>query len=634
MPPPAAVRSPLQRYAAVALALALAVSLRLLLWPLLKAELPFLLLWPAVMFCSWYGGLGPGLLATALSVVVADSLLLQPFHRGAAGLDEWLGLGLFVLLGVFVSVLNDKLHRARRRSEKHAREVFRQREWFRVTLASIGDGVIATDPEGRVVFLNGVACDLTGWAPAEAAGQPLDAVFRIVHEETRQPVENPARRVLESGAVVTLANHTLILGKDGTETPVADSAAPIRDERGNILGVVLVFRDVSEGRRAEEALRAADRHKDEFLALLAHELRNPLAPVRNATAVLRLEGTPEAGRRWAAEVIERQVGHLTRLVDDLLDVSRIRRGKIRLEKQPVELAAAVAAAVETSRPLIESHRHQLEVRLPPEPLRLEADPIRLAQVLSNLLNNAAKYTPDGGRIRLAVAAEDGSAVIRVTDTGLGIPAEMLGKVFDLFAQVERSLHRAEGGLGLGLALVRRLVEMHGGGVEAHSDGPGKGSEFVVRLPLLRNPIPAQPRPKPDGDGDGPSCRRVLVVDDNRDAAESLAVLLRHAGHEVRTAWDGPAALDLAPGFRPEVVLLDIGLPGMDGYEVARRLRGRPELEHVVLVAVTGYGQDEDRRRSGAAGFAYHLTKPVEPAALQRLLACSRDPSPAAACPER
>jgi PAS domain S-box-containing protein len=628
-----AARTPLQRYAAVALAIGAALALRLLLWQFLGPELPFLLLWPAVMFCGWYGGLGPGLLATFLSVVVADSILVQPFHRGAAGPIEWLGLALFVLLGVFVSLLNDKLHRARQRSEKNAREVFRQREWFRVTLASIGDAVIATDPDGRVVFLNGVARSLTGWTPAEAAGQPLEQVFHVVHEQTRQPVPSPAERVLQSGTVVSLANHTLILGKHGTETPIADSAAPIRGEAGNILGVVLVFRDVTERKRAEEALQAADRHKDEFLAMLAHELRNPLAPVRNAVALLRLGGTSAADRCWAAEVIERQVRHLSRLVDDLLDVSRIRRGKIRLQKQPVALAEVVAQAVETSRPLIEAHRHHLDVQLPPGPVLLEADPTRLAQVLSNLINNAAKYTPDGGRIRLAAAVEGGAAVVRVADTGIGIPAEMLPKVFDLFTQVDHSLDRAQGGLGLGLALVQKLVELHGGSVEAHSDGPDKGSEFVVRLPLPAEAVHVQPRPEQVSPVRS-ATRRVLVVDDNADAVASLALLLRLAGHEVRTAGDGPAALELAPRFRPEAVLLDIGLPGMDGYEVARRLRALPELKDVLLMALTGYGQEEDRRRAREAGFDHYLTKPVEPAALQRLLGGAPEaPAPPAVRPQ-
>jgi signal transduction histidine kinase/CheY-like chemotaxis protein len=372
-----------------------------------------------------------------------------------------------------------------------------------------------------------------------------------------------------------------------------------------------------------EALRQADRRKDEFLAMLAHELRNPLAPMRNALEIIRLRG-PE--RRLAVraswDMVERQVEHLSRLVDDLLDVARITRGKINLEKEPVALAEVVRRAVETSRPLIEGRRHRLEVRLPDEPLHVIGDLTRLAQVLLNLLNNAAKYTEEGGQITLTVeraAADPGAVVLRVRDTGVGIPPEVLPKVFDLFTQASRTLDRAQGGLGIGLTLVRRLVEMHGGSVRASSAGPGKGSEFVVRLPLFFGPLPAPAHG--NGSGEHPAAgHRILVVDDNRDSASSLAVLLRLSGHEVVTAHDGAAALEKAEHFRPQLALLDIGLPGMDGYELARRLRQLPGLRQVRLAALTGYGSEEDRRRSRAAGFDHHLVKPVEREALLVLLA--------------
>jgi signal transduction histidine kinase len=379
---------------------------------------------------------------------------------------------------------------------------------------------------------------------------------------------------------------------------------------------------LAEQQRAAEALRRADRQKDEFLAMLAHELRNPLAPIRNG--LLLLDG-PESGR--VREMMGRQVDHLVRLVDDLLDVSRILRGKVELRVEPLDLATVLARATETSQPIIDAQGHELTVSLSQPRIRVNGDPVRLAQVFANLLNNAAKYTEKGGHIWVAAGREGGEVVVRVADDGIGMPADLVPRVFDLFTQAERSLDRSQGGLGLGLTLIKRLVEMHGGTVEAHSEGPGKGSEFVVRLPAFEGVVPGEPGPAGDTPSPPPAPpRRVLVVDDNADAAETLAWLLRAAGHDVLTAYDGRAAVDTAPAFRPEVVLLDIGLPGIDGYEVAARLRRRPELREALLVAVTGYGQDEDRRRSREAGFDEHLTKPIDPAALPALLARAGAPT--------
>jgi signal transduction histidine kinase/ActR/RegA family two-component response regulator len=388
-------------------------------------------------------------------------------------------------------------------------------------------------------------------------------------------------------------------------------------------------------------LAEADRRKDEFLATLGHELRNPLAPLRNALHLLRLPETdnPTAGR--ARAMMERQVGQLTRLVDDLLDVSRIVRGKVRLHREVVEVGTVVRRAVEAVRPAIDHAGHALVVALSSEPMRLKADPARLEQVLTNLLTNAAKYTERGGRIGLTVEQvpsapiplplgerdrSEGEVVIRVRDTGIGMGPELLPRVFDLFTQAERSLDRAQGGLGIGLALVRSLVEMHGGSVSAHSDGPGQGSEFVVRLPLWKDEGGRMKDESRSGSSHPsafllpPSAKRVLVVDDNLDAAESLALVLRMDRHQVATAHDGPAALETARAFRPEVVLLDIGLPRLDGYAVARRLRQEPGLEGVLLVALTGYGQEEDKRKARDAGFDRHFVKPVGPEELQGLLA--------------
>ena len=668
-------------------------------------------------------------------------------------------------------------------------------DWLRVTLASIGDAVIATDTGGRVTFLNPVAESLTGWSSAEAQGRQLEEVFRIANEQTRQAVENPVHRVLREGVVVGLANHTVLNSRDGRVIPLDDSAAPIRNPEGQVAGVVLIFRDVTERKRSEQdarfladasaalaalvdygstlqkvarlavptfadwcavdmldeagtlrrlavahvdpskvelahelhrryppdpasprgvwhilstgrsemvaeitddflaatvpdaellriiralglrsymgvpltvrgqvlgvvtfiaaesgrrydaadlavaedlahraavaienarlyqAVREADRRKDEFLALLGHELRNPLAPIRNALHILKMPEARGAIADRAREMMERQVEHLVRLVDDLLDVSRIMRGKVELRREPVELASVVARAVETSQPVIDAESHRLTVSVPPEPLWLDGDQVRLAQVVSNLLNNAAKYTERGGSISLSTAREDDEAVLRVRDTGIGIAPALLPRLFDMFFQAERRTKESHGGLGIGLSLVRGIVELHGGSVEAHSAGAGTGSEFVVRLPLLV-------RDKQEGGQQATETRpapvlpprRVLVVDDNVDAADSLAMLLRLQGQKVEVAYEGAAALSRAATDPPVIAFIDLGMPKMDGYEVARAFRVRPALEDTVLVALTGWGQPEDRQRTLEAGFDHHLVKPVEAEALHQLLA--------------
>ncbi|MDI1432455.1 hybrid sensor histidine kinase/response regulator [Polyangium sorediatum] len=389
-----------------------------------------------------------------------------------------------------------------------------------------------------------------------------------------------------------------------------------------------IFMDVTARKEAEQALREADRRKDEFLAMLAHELRNPLAPIRSAAQILRIVGMADPRVERSTAMIERQVQHMTRLVDDLLDVSRITSGKIKLKKGHVDVAVAVGRALETARPLLDARKHEVSVEMPTEPVWVHADPTRLTQMVENLLTNAAKYTEERGRITLAVERAEDIASIRVRDTGVGIPKEMLTRVFDLFTQVDRSLARSEGGLGIGLTLVKNIAEMHGGTVEACSEGRGKGSEFIVRLPALPvTDLPSGPRPPAGGCPAGP--RRILVVDDHADVAESLSMLLRIAGHEVHTALDGCAALEAARTFRPEVVLLDIGLPGMNGYEVASVLRRDPAQAETILIALTGYGHEEDRRRAREAGFTAHLVKPVDLATLERVLG-SIDTSPARA----
>jgi signal transduction histidine kinase len=395
--------------------------------------------------------------------------------------------------------------------------------------------------------------------------------------------------------------------------------------------------EIGERTRVELALKEADRHKDEFLAMLAHELRNPLAPIYNAVQLMRRKPMPDPQVAWSRDVIERQLAHLSRLVDDLLDVSRITRGKINLNKEPLAISNLIARAVETAHPLINDRAHDLSVDLPDETLQVLGDPTRLTQALGNVLGNAAKYTQRGGRIVIAAHRDGAEVSLSVSDTGEGIPADLLPDIFNLFTQLDRTSGHAQGGLGIGLALVRKLVEMHGGSVTAHSDGVGKGSRFVLRLPLhveILNEIVEFPDenslPQTTRTGRGQFTdpqdasesvkRRILLADDNSDALESLATLLQLGGHDVVTASNGALALECAEKHRPEVMLLDIGMPMLDGYEVARRVRVQPWGQKITLVALTGWGQDSDRRRSREAGFDSHLVKPLDMDKLTELLA--------------
>jgi signal transduction histidine kinase len=491
-----------RRYGMALLVTGLTLIASLGLRLLLEDAVPLVLFILAVMVSSWYGGLGPGVLSSLLSVLAGNYFLMEPARTfSLSSPTDWLRVAAFLVTAGVVSSLSGAMHEARRQAELQAREAER-------------------------------------------------------------------------------------------------------------------------GRRE---LERADRQKDEFLAMLAHELRNPVAPIYNAVQILSVRShDPEEVER-IRRLIERQLHQLVRLVDDLLDMSRITRGKINLCKARVDLAQVVSTAVETSLPLIEGKNHELTVTLPETPLPVHADATRLAQVLSNLLNNAAKYTEPAGRIDLAVERLEGEVCMRVRDTGIGIAPEMLPRLFDLFMQAESSLDRAQGGLGVGLTLVRRLVEMHGGTVEAHSAGIGKGTEMVVRLPALPGPAadaPAGSASRPPQAGTAETLR-ILIVDDNEDSAESLAVLMGMAGHEVRTAFEGLSALEAARTFQPDVVLLDIGLPKLDGYEVARRLRQEPGRDRMLLLAMTGYGQEEDRRRSREAGFDHHLIKPVDLDKLRGLLGSCR-----------
>ena len=385
-------------------------------------------------------------------------------------------------------------------------------------------------------------------------------------------------------------------------------------------GWVAVVIDIDAQKRSEEALRTTDRRKDTFLAVLAHELRNPLAPMRNALELLkRSEANPAISQR-ARTTMDRQLSHMVRLVDDLLDLSRINRDKLELQKQPVALSEVVSQAVETVRPLISEARHELSIDLPPEPLHLNADTVRLSQAFSNLLNNACKYTDPGGRISLTAAHQDGHVVVSIRDNGMGIPSDLSPKIFDMFTQADNTSQRQHGGLGIGLALVKRLVEMHEGEVSAGANPAGEGSEFLVRLPLMIVPE-SNDSSKPHSASQAPAdtALRVLVVDDNRDSAETLSMLLELMGNEISVAYDGEQALAMANEIKPDVVLLDIGLPKMNGYEVARSIRQEQWGSNPILVAITGWGQTEDKELSRESGFDHHLVKPVDHDQLLKLI---------------
>jgi PAS domain S-box-containing protein len=492
---------------------------------------------------------------------------------------------------------------------------------FRMVADNISQLAWTCDKLGNVTWYNQRWLDYTGLNFEAMKGWDWS---KVQHPDHLNRVVARVKRSAETGE--PWEDTFPLRGKDGNYRWFLSQAVPIRDDMGNVARWFGTNTDVTELRDAQLDLREADRRKSEFLAMLAHELRNPLAPIRNAVQVLRISGGDEEAVQSASEMMERQVGQMVRLVDDLLDVSRISRGKIELRRRCVELASIVHHAVEAIRPIVQSLSLELTVTLPPEPVYLDADPTRLAQVVGNLLTNACKFTEKGGRIWLTVevarrakSAPGDEAVIRVRDSGIGIAAEQLPRIFEMFTQVDTSLERSVSGLGIGLTLVKSLVELHGGTVEVSSAGLGHGSEFVVRLPITA----ATHEPSPDSTKREPTPamnRRILVVDDNPDSATSLSMLLKITGNEVRTAADGAEAVAQAEAYRPEVILLDIGLPKMNGYDACRAIREQSWGKDMLLIALTGWGQEEDRQKSKDAGFNGHLVKPVEFSALQVLLA--------------
>jgi PAS domain S-box-containing protein len=857
------VRSSLKTYAVGFLAVAAAVLLRWVLDPLMGDALPLVTLFGAVAAAVWLGGYQLAIPVTLLGYIACHYLFIEPRgHLDLTNTPNVVGLVAYLFTCSLIIVFGEAARVAQSRvAESH--------DVFRVTLRSIGDAVITTDNNAQITYVNQVAESLTGWSQRDALGQPLERVFHIINEVTRQAVENPASRALREGVVVGLANHTVLIKKDGTECPIGDSAAPIRDELGQVSGCVLIFRDVTAQRlverdkanqlltarllasivensndaiisksldgiiqtwnaaaehlfgfTAEEALgrnislvippermveedeiiasskagqriehfetervrrdgqritvsltispikdntgnvigaskivrditnrkriesdrqkfvtlietstdfiamcdlegipffvnraglelvgldgmdqarrtpvsnfffpedlprimeefvpavlknghgeieipfrhfktgearwmackvltltdagnrpvgfatvshdvterkqleddlrrlaadlSVADQRKNEFLATLAHELRNPLAPMSNMLEVVKHAGGDREILKRAYKTIDRQLEQMVRLVDDLLDLNRITHDRLELRRSELELSSVIEQAVEVARPLIDAAGHNLIIDLPKRPVYLNADRARLAQLFGNLLNNSSKYTKAKGKISLRAKRMDGEVVVTVKDNGAGIPPDKLDSIFEMFMQVDRSSEKAQGGLGIGLTLVKRLTEMHGGSIEARSAGDGQGSEFIVRLPILRKPTVVEPAshiaPKPVAE------RRILVVDDNRDSADSLAMLLEITGNKTFMAHDGIEAVEAIEKHRPEVVLLDIGLPKLDGHEVCRRVREQPWGKDIVVIALTGWGQADDRRRSEEAGFNGHLVKPVD-----------------------
>jgi PAS domain S-box-containing protein len=504
----------------------------------------------------------------------------------------------------------------RRRAENALRE---SEERFRLLVDGVRDyAVFLLDTQGNVVSWNRGAEILKGYSASEIIGEHF-SVFYTPEAILQAKPEWELRTATEHGRV---EDEGYRVRKDGTRFWANVVITALRDAEGNLCGFAKVTRDMTERRNLEELLQV-DRQKDQFLAILAHELRNPLAPIRSALQVMmEPEVTPDGVAR-ARDIAERQLKNMTRLLDDLLDVSRIRQGRIELRREIVSVSSILRAAVETSQPLISDRGHVLAVAAPDDQIWVDGDPVRLAQALTNLLNNAAKYTDPGGRIELTAARSGAYAVIRVSDSGIGIDPIMVPHVFDLFVQADRRGVAAAGGVGIGLTLARRLIELHGGRVDAFSAGPGLGSEFVIRLPAVeadRAPVPGSPSEEEAPVRSAAKPLRVLAVDDNVDAADGLALLLDLQGHEARVAYDGAGALEAARNFRPDVAILDIGMPVMDGYELARRLRRMPETEKAVLVAMTGWGQEDDVRKAKEAGFDHHLVKPSDPAALEKLLA--------------
>jgi len=577
------------------------------------ADRPFIPFFIAVLVVVVACGSGPGLFATLLSLISAKYFFLQSLEiKAPSSLTRML---LFTIMALALCVAADLISRRRRAlADASLRE---SEARYRLLYETSRDGIATVDLSGRILDANPAFRSMLGYTASE--------LRTFTYKDF-----TPARWRADEDAIVR--DRILARGdsgeyekeyirRDGSVFPVSLRAWPVVDAGGEVIGMRAFVRDISDRKRAEEALREADRRKDEFIATLSHELRNPLAAICNGLNVLRKAGQQGPSGARPLEMMERQVQHLVRLVDDLLDASRIRHGKIELQKERLDLGVLLNRTVESCKEQIDAAQVPVRLNLPEEPVLIEADPVRLAQIFSNLLNNAVKYTDPGGSIEVAMRSAVDEAVVSVADTGIGIPRDVLPHVFDLFAQVNRAPDRDSGGLGIGLSLVRGLVELHGGAVEAHSEGEGRGSRFVVRLPLSASiEAKAAPLPTPFTKV---SARRVLVVDDTPDVADSFALLLELLGAQVKIAYSGAQALKACAEFEPELVFLDLSMPQMDGFETARRLRASPSGRGVSLIALTGWGEERTRQRAREAGFDRHLTKPATLSELQALLQSTR-----------
>jgi PAS domain S-box-containing protein len=586
----------------------------------LRERTPLILFYPAVVNTAVVGGIGPAWLAIAISSA-AGLLIFLPESELLA--DNLVNAATFAAVnGVFVSLAG--------RAHRTAQLERAQREWSQVTLRSIGDAVIVTDANAQVLMLNPAAEELTGWSEGESAGLPIHKVFQIVNESTRAIVENPIDRVRREGKVVGLANHTILIHRNGSERPIDDSGAPIFSEDERVVGAVLVFRDISERRlhekqraallESERAARAeaqsASRAKDEFLAVLSHELRTPLNAIVGWTHLLRTTGDARIRER-ALEVIERNARRQARLIEDVLDVSRIVSGQLSFERLPVDLRNLLELVIETIRP----QAHDKQIRIDGEAECggiVIGDPQRLQQVFENLLSNAVKFTPNGGLIEISATREGSMCAVRVRDTGEGMSADFVSHAFDRFQQENSGTARRFGGLGLGLAIVRHLVEMHGGSVTAESDGPGSGSTFTVRLPLAREQAAALGAGPADVEARRLDGIRVLVVDDEPDSRELLCESLRRAGAEVRDAESTTQALERLRDFDAEILVADLAMPQQDGFELLRKVREAGFT--LPAVAATAHSSVEIRELTLAAGFAAHIAKPIDANHLAREIA--------------
>lgn len=607
-------------------ATALAFLLRIALQPVLGARLPFFPFPLAVLAASWYGGRAPGLAATVLGLL-AGAFFLDPYRGwlNISAVDAMHLVG-YLFVGTAFALIVGRLRttkqalRAEGERRRHAeRDTWHRAEELRATVTAVGEGVIITDAQGRVTFLNAVAGDLIGWRTEAARDRPVIEIFQAVDGATHEPLKNPALRAMAAHERIGLTGHSLLVATDGRRRPIDETAVPLRDAAGAIIGSVLVFRDVSERREQEHELQSAGRRKDEFLATLAHELRNPLAPLVSGLELLETKALLDHDVAEVHPILARQTNKLVRLVDDLMELNRIERGAVDLHLAVLDLRAVVNDAMEANKPMAAAAGHVVRVRKPLVPVQVEGDHQRLVQVLTHLLDNACKFTPSNGVIRLTLEMSAEEALIRVHDNGYGIPRSFLPHVFETFAQMDEGRKNEHSGLGIGLTVVKRLTEMHHGRVSVESV-EGQGTEFTLAFPLVALPWTDAPPPGPEHDREEIGHWRMMVVDDNRDAAELLGSVLRRAGHTVLSVYSGMDALDALPRFAPQVVIMDIGMPVMDGYETATRMRQQPWGKSAVLIALSGWGQETDMDRSRRAGFDHHLVKPVEQEALEELIA--------------